>query len=315
MDGQFPMRIVAKRTGLSPHVIRVWERRYGAIKPARSQTNRRLYSEADIVRLSRLARLTQYGHSISQVASLADDELSELAQQVGGPPPAARSIPVGRSEVNYQDFIHEALTRVKALDTRGLEAVLKEAGIRMSQRDLIDGILSPLLEQIGTLWEKGALSPSHEHMASAIIHSFVSNLPEAFTTSETAPRIVIATLAGQRHELGALMAAKTAAAEAWDVTYLGANLPAEDIATVSKQCDAQILALSIIYAEEPEKVLESLRCLKESLSPQIDIIIGGRFTRAHKDELNKVGITSIDTIGRFRDFLIQKNLELTASPS
>ena len=307
------MRVVAKRTGLSPHVIRVWERRYGAIAPARSQTNRRLYSEEDIQRLSYLARLTQYGHSISQVATLPDDELAVLVQQLAAPltPPGPRRLAAGK--LNHQDFVHEALGRIKVLDTQGLEAILKEAGIRMSQRDLIDGVLSPLLEQIGALWKGGELRPSHEHMASAIIRSFIGNLPEAFTAADSAPRVVIATLEGQRHELGALMAAKTAAAEGWAVTYLGANLPTQDIAAVVAQADAQLLGLSIIYAEDPAKVINAIASLQDALPPHIPIVAGGKFTQRHKAEIEALGVIVLDNMDAFRDLLNHRNLELTGT--
>ena len=72
------MKLVARRTGLSAHVIRVWERRYGAVTPVRTGTNRRLYTEEDIERLSLLRRLTEAGHNIGNVAALPLPRLREL---------------------------------------------------------------------------------------------------------------------------------------------------------------------------------------------------------------------------------------------
>lgn len=315
MDGHFPIGVVAKRSGLSPHVIRVWERRYGAITPARSATNRRLYSEADIRRLSSLARLTRYGHSIGQVATLSDAQLAELLRTIeplSQPPRPSRRL---SSELHPKDFVTEALGRIKAMDSRGLEVILNEAGIRMNQRDLIDYVLSPLLDQIGVLWENAQFRPAHEHMASAIIQSFISHLPEAYLSSETAPRIVIATLEGQRHELGALMAAKTAATEGWDVTYLGANLPTEDIVAVTKESDAHMLGISIIYAESSQQVLQAIDLLQKGLAPRVPIIVGGRFAISHRTALEKHGVIVVGTMSRFRELLMHRTLELTTAPS
>ena len=70
--------MVARRTGLSAHVIRIWEKRYGAVKPERTPTNRRVYSEDQIERLDLLCRVTQAGHSIGHVAKLPTESLRKL---------------------------------------------------------------------------------------------------------------------------------------------------------------------------------------------------------------------------------------------
>ncbi len=72
------MKLVSRRTGLSPHVIRVWEKRYGAICPQRTPTHRRQFSDEDIQRLVYLKRLTDVGHNIGNVASLPTEDLQEL---------------------------------------------------------------------------------------------------------------------------------------------------------------------------------------------------------------------------------------------
>jgi len=66
----YTIRYVSIRTGLKPHVLRAWEKRYDAVCPRRNETNRRLYSNSDIRRLQLLRRAVQSGHSISQVAAL-----------------------------------------------------------------------------------------------------------------------------------------------------------------------------------------------------------------------------------------------------
>src|SRR4028119_341939 len=80
-DQGYSMKVVARRTGLSPHVIRVWERRYGAVIPGRTQTGHRAYTDADIERLQLLRDATQAGHSISRITHLPNDELRKLAAE------------------------------------------------------------------------------------------------------------------------------------------------------------------------------------------------------------------------------------------
>ena len=79
----FAIKYVSQRTGLTPHVIRAWEKRYNAVVPERSPKNRRLYSEEDIQRLLLLKTITDAGHNISQVAKLETEDLTNLAQRAG----------------------------------------------------------------------------------------------------------------------------------------------------------------------------------------------------------------------------------------
>ena len=88
------MQIVTRRTGLSPAVLRMWERRYGVVTPARSPKGRRLYSDADVERLQLLARATQGGRPIGQVATLSDDALTELVRRDAVEERAQRTVEV-----------------------------------------------------------------------------------------------------------------------------------------------------------------------------------------------------------------------------
>mgnify|MGYP005869190105 CR=1 FL=1 len=78
---QHPIQVVSRRTGLGLDLIRAWERRYGLVEPSRSETGRRLYTDADIERLILLRRATEGGRRISDVASLSDDQLRELLRE------------------------------------------------------------------------------------------------------------------------------------------------------------------------------------------------------------------------------------------
>src|SRR5687768_12427129 len=81
-DPRHPIGVVADRTGLSPDVLRVWERRYGVVEPQRSAGGQRLYSDADVERLVLLHRATRGGHGISHVASLSRAKLEDLVGEI-----------------------------------------------------------------------------------------------------------------------------------------------------------------------------------------------------------------------------------------
>ncbi|TVR63394.1 MAG: MerR family transcriptional regulator [Gemmatimonadales bacterium] len=75
---QYPIRVVVRRTGINASVLRAWERRYGAVEPDRSDGGQRLYSEADIRKLTLLRKVVDLGFPIGQVAESDEDSLREL---------------------------------------------------------------------------------------------------------------------------------------------------------------------------------------------------------------------------------------------
>ena len=121
------IKAVSRRTGLSAHVIRIWEKRYGAVEPERTGTNRRLYSEDQIQRLGLLRDLTHAGHSIGHVAKLPPAKLRELAAAVAGTKdPATRSLPVLAAK---KSFLGECVAAVTRLAATTLENTLQHAPI------------------------------------------------------------------------------------------------------------------------------------------------------------------------------------------
>ena len=149
----FTIKYVSQRTGLTPHTIRAWEKRYAAVVPQRSSTNRRLYSEDDVLRLRLLKKLTDAGHSISRVATLGSSELSALAlpestENLQTSENDARRLP---SETTT-DFFQECLSAVLNLDPAGLEHSYDQAAISLTRTALLRDLIVPLFREIGKLW-------------------------------------------------------------------------------------------------------------------------------------------------------------------
>ena len=295
-DPRHPIRVVARRTGLKPDLIRAWERRYGAVAPGRSATHRRYYSDAEIERLTLLSRVVRAGHTISQVAQLPDPELEELiARDASSQAPSAG--PAGRTGA----ILSCCLSAVQRLDPRDLGSLIRRASVELSAPDLLDDVLVPLMQRIGDQWKQGGLRPFHEHMASAVVRSFLgSTLGEA---GNGAPLLVAATPARQRHELGALLATTSAAAEGWRVLYLGPDLPPEEIAAAALHQGAQVVALSLVYPPDDALLRDELRRLRRLLDPRTELIVGGRSSAAYADILREIGALRLDDLGELRRHL------------
>ncbi|MGB5895651.1 MAG: MerR family transcriptional regulator [Ignavibacteriaceae bacterium] len=285
---KYPIKVVSQMTGLSVFVIRAWEKRYNVVVPQRTETNRRLYSEKDIEKLMLLNEAVHGGHNISGVASLTIDELRSVLEHKRNTSTVMNSSSVEiSSDVNL--IIDNAIEAIKAYDDKALETLLLKSSAKMSQPQLIENLIIPLVYKIGDMWHEGSIRIANEHLASAVIRSFLSNLIEQHIHSDSAPIIISATPRGQDHELGALIVGVVAASAGWKVIYLGPNLPIEEIAAVTENLEARVIALSIVYPNDDPQLRKDLLNLKKMLQENISLIVGGRAANGYIDVLDGIG--------------------------
>jgi DNA-binding transcriptional MerR regulator len=230
----YPIRAVARITGLSVDTLRAWERRYQAVVPKRGDRGR-VYSDDDIDRLKRLAVLVERGHPIGTVANLSAGELTRLID-------GSDALAATREESQGADLtaLFRALDRY---DLTAVESALARHAAVLPTRELIFAVILPLLRELGDRWEAGTLSPAQEHLVSAIVRSVLGGLLRSMARGDGTPRVVFATPAGERHELCLLCAAVLAAAAGYGVLYLGPDLPAADIAGAAKISGATSVVL------------------------------------------------------------------------
>ena len=285
------IRAVSVRTGLSAHVIRVWEKRYGAVQPNRSGTNRRYYSEEQIERLVLLRDLAQAGHSIGTIAKLETEELRRMASQISRESGFAAGASSAASEA--EPFLAECIATVKALNAGALEDVLKRTATVLGAQGLLQRVVAPLAQRIGDLWREGSITAAHEHFASAVIRVFLGHAARTFASAEDGPVLVVATPSGQLHELGALLVGASAANLGWRVTYLGASLPAAEIAGAARQHRAKAVALSLVYPEDDPRLEGELERLRELLPEETVLLTGGRASPAYRKPLKQIGALQI----------------------
>ncbi|MEM0897253.1 MAG: MerR family transcriptional regulator [Verrucomicrobiota bacterium] len=281
-DQKHSIRVVSKRTGLSSHVIRAWEQRYAVVIPSRTETNRRLYSDDDVERLQKLRTLSEHGHSIGRIARLTREQLELLLEEEGRP-----SNNPSLKEVGGDSFIARAIEAVIAQDDRLLNELINEAAVRLGHSGLLTRFVAPLAERIGELWHQGEINAAHEHLATSTLNSFLLTHIRGFSIPESAPVLVVGTPSGQVHELGATMAAAAAAHHGWRVIYLGASLPAHEIASTVLRHKARALALSVIYPGDDPRLPGELATLREQLPEEFPVLIGGRCAEDYATSIDK----------------------------
>ena len=309
---RYPVRLVALRTGLTPHVLRAWERRYGVVIPTRSEGGQRLYSDLDIERLRRLRRLTDRGHAIRRLASLSLDALTRLDEETSADEERASSL-AGRSSgaspaeqshaESAREFTAAALLATRQLDPIELQSVLERAAVTLGVPAFLDEVVAPALEGVGHGWAEGSVSVAQEHMTTAVIRRVLGWLLRVFEVNGTAPRILVTTPPHQVHELGALMVAASAAAEGWGVTYLGPDLPVTDLLGAVEQTRARAVAVSVVYVFDHSDLLAAIRESRAGLPEQVPLLLGGAAAPEIRREAEAAGAVVIASLPEFRALL------------
>ena len=247
---------LARASGVSADAIRVWERRYGALRPPRDGANHRVYTAADLERLLLLRDLTAGGEPISRIAALSDGELRDLAAQRMPSAPAA--------------MLAESIMYVRAHDAAGLTRYLETLSQRFPPERLCDEILGPLLDEVGAYWLRDRSLIAKEHLATAAVEAILDS--QTMQDAERAHRCVLfAVPAHERHAAGLKMAARIAARHGFRPIVLGAGAGPEEIADVARRLDAAGVGVSVVY----RRAEQTLRDIARRIAP-LPLWVGGR---------------------------------------
>lgn len=310
--------VVEHRTGISQHLLRAWERRYGVVTPGRTEAGQRLYSDEDIERLRLVRVVTAAGRRVGQVTSLSLDDLRELARRDASEsisesiPAELPAWPAGvrgaaRTDVTHATDVDEHLRAcaeaVERLDGGATYTLLMRAAVALNPRGFIDGVAVPLLRRVGGDWENGTLPPTHEHVLSVALRRVLSWLVEVLPAPAGAPLVMFATLPDQRHEFGAMLAAAVAASRQWRVSYLGADLPVNDIAHAALLARADVVAVSVLGPVDLRVLRRELGELRSALPASVLLIAGGETATAHARALRSSGATVLPDLGAWDAWL------------
>jgi DNA-binding transcriptional MerR regulator len=234
---------LARRAGVSPELLRAWERRYGLLRPERSAGGYRLYSSEDERRVRRMTAALGRGISAGEAARLALDD--------GQDAPSAETLV--EALVAFDDIgAHAALDRL--LSTLTLDAVLR------------DWVL-PALHELGERWERGEVTVGQEHFASHLLRGRLLGLARGWDRG-SGPRALLACPAGEQHDLPLIAFGLALREHGWRITYLGADTP---VATIDETASALRPDLVVLAAVDPAR----LRACAEALGD-----LGSRFPLA-----------------------------------
>jgi DNA-binding transcriptional MerR regulator/methylmalonyl-CoA mutase cobalamin-binding subunit len=286
----YPLKAAARLTGLSPELIRAWERRYGVVKPIRTPGGTRRYRATDLDHLRLVKAVVDRGHRIGEVARLDPAELERGA--------AASPIP-------SSDCLHEILAALERLDgaeaQRLLSLQLSVLGPARFARDFA----APLLREIGERWAAERLPIASEHLATGVLRALMGSALQPSAVNLLGPRIVFATPFGEPHELGLQIAALTALSAGANPIYLGAELPDEELVDSAMRAGAAAMALSLVTIPL-DRAAQAVCAIRGGLPDDIQLWVGGAMASALEP---RHGVECIDRLEGFEQRVALLNFE------
>jgi MerR family transcriptional regulator, light-induced transcriptional regulator len=261
---RYPIRAVARLTGLSVDTLRAWERRHSVVTPVRDERGR-LYSGSDVKRLQLLAAAVDRGHAIGRLSALADAELEAL---IAAPSPAR-----GHDEVagaGDDAALATLLASLQAFDAAGVERELNRLSLALKPRDLVHRVLFRFLKQVGDEWHANRLTIAQEHLLSGAVRSLLGAMARLYSKEDVSRRLLFATPSGERHEFGIL-----AAAGGLGVVYVGADVPARLIVDSAARSGVDVVVLGAIYASSPRELRKQVDYVAHHLPGRLELWVGG----------------------------------------
>ncbi len=273
----FPIRELVRLTGVNASTLRAWENRHGLLRPTRTQSGHRLYSQVDVQRVLRLQELLVQGVGLADIAPLLDREVgwqNAVTQPVNG-------------DGVWQGVILETRRALEDFSTERLDLLYNEA-CALYPIDLVTrNLVIPVLERLGLRWASRETGIAEEHFFSAWLRNKLgARLHHSLGLPRGRP-MILACLPHESHEIGLLLCALGILQSGRRVIYLGANMPIRQMRPVSSACHAQAILVAGRDVADPEVSLRDIAWLTDAVD--IPVFVGSQYSLARKDELQRCG--------------------------
>ena len=275
----YRIKRVAHLTGINPATLRAWERRYNLIAPGRTMSGYRLYTDEDVAMLTRIKRLTDEGLTIGEAIARV---------RRGCAPLPADAQPARVDEVRRE--LRDALFRYDRAEAQ----LAYDRLSHLSPERRCEDVLLPMMCDVGELWARGDASVAQEHYASAFVREkLAAMIADLESAAAEGPEGVCAGVPGDMHELGLMGAALRLAGAGWRVTYLGLNVPLDDVRRVARDRQPALLCTSVVRPMDRGDFRDLCAELR-SLAPRHARVVigGGGAPRLNGDSVDGVHVTS-----------------------
>ena len=273
----YSIKDLEKISGIKAHTIRIWERRYNLIEPERTSTNIRYYNDDDLKRILNVSILNQNGYKISKIAQMDDTQLRE------------RVIDLCLDTRNTDVQVESLLVAMLEMDESKFTNVLTNSIIKLGFEATVETILFPFLDRIGILWQAGTINPAQEHFISNLIRQklivAIDNEMQNFIPKSD-KNIVFFLPENELHEIGLLFYSLIARKEGYNVIYLGASVPLEDLKVISGVRRVDAFVTSFVSARKKDELEQYLNSVAEQLNNR-EFFVMGLQIKEHKPAMPK----------------------------
>jgi len=245
---------LSRRAGVSPELLRAWERRYGLVRPTRTPGGLRLYSSEDLRRVQEMQRHLADGLAAAQAAALA----SRAAIDLDNAPHATADV---RAELAYA---------LHALDEPAAQAILDRLFAVSTVEAALSDVILPYLRELGARWQREEVSVAQEHFASNVLRGRLLGLARGWGRG-VGPIAMLACLPGEQHELGLIAFGLALRSHGWRISYFGSNTPLETVEVAAEHLEPRLIVLSAVTSEPIHASLPSLR----DLARRYHVALGG----------------------------------------
>jgi MerR family transcriptional regulator, light-induced transcriptional regulator len=249
---------LAKRTGVSPELLRAWEQRYGLLQPTRTPGGFRLYSAADEARVQHMQSLVSSGLAAAQAARL-------ILSGTEPPPPTASA-----SATTLEDAAGNLTASLDRLDEQAANTALDRLFAAYTVETVLQEVILPYLHRLGERWEAGEVSVGQEHFASNLLRGRLVGLAQGWGQGQ-GPGAILACVPGEQHELGLLTFGVALRRRGWRITYLGTDSPISAVADIAPTLAPAVV---VLLSMNPDNFLDHAREI-EQLAKQVPVVIAG----------------------------------------
>jgi DNA-binding transcriptional MerR regulator len=206
-------------SGIKAHTLRIWEQRYGILKPERTDTNIRTYDDTDLKLVLNISLLKDHGYKISEISKMNQSEMSKEV------------LLISEKQLNYPDQIHALTISMLDLDEERFEKIISTNSLQFGFENMMINIIYPFLSRIGTLWITGSIGPAQEHFISNLIRQklIVAIDGQLLSLRPGAKKYLLYLPEGEMHELSLLFSNYIIRSRQNKVIYLGQSLPFNEL--------------------------------------------------------------------------------------
>jgi DNA-binding transcriptional MerR regulator len=286
----FSIKELETISGIKAHTIRIWEQRYHFLKPSRTATNIRTYSNDELKTLLTVALLNRYGYKISRIDEMPPDQRREAILGINSP------------EAAGEFLVNELIGCMVDLRSLDFEIILNNYIREHGLEKTITSLIFQFLEKVGILWQTDRINPAQEHIVSNIIRQKIicgiEHLPMPFRTG---PEFLLFLPEGEFHEMGLLYVYYLLKKRGLPVVYLGANVPLKDLGYVVEIKQPQYLYLHLTNAPSHTRFERLLQQLGQYSSQTL--ISGFVASRSHSPVPNVRFVRSLPEVVQLIDTL------------